>query len=158
MEERLQLLLNYYALTGGKFAETIGVQKSSVSHILSGRNNPSFEFIARILDNYQDISPEWLILGKGNMLKKADEKEPTNQEAKSIHETGNTPHNDLFSNLTPNTSAGEPETKHAHKTNQNANNTDVTVPDVTNVNKRVRQMILLYEDDSFDIFQKNGAR
>lgn len=56
-------------LSSAKFAESIGVQPSSISHILSGRNKPGFDFIHKILTRYPALSAEWLILGKGNMLK-----------------------------------------------------------------------------------------
>jgi len=62
-------------LTATKFADEIGVQRSSISHILSGRNNPSFEFIQKILSRYKQINAEWLLTGTGNMLKKNDQQE-----------------------------------------------------------------------------------
>ena len=69
MKERLLKFLNSEQLSSARFAEIIGVQPSSVSHILSGRNNPGFEFIQKILSSYPSLNAEWLILGKGNMIK-----------------------------------------------------------------------------------------
>ena len=69
MKDRLLKFLNKEQLSSARFAEVIGVQPSSISHILSGRNNPGFDFIHKILTNYPSINAEWLITGKGAMLK-----------------------------------------------------------------------------------------
>lgn len=67
MKERLEKLLAEKGLTAARFAEKIGVQRSNMSHVLSGRNNPSYDFIQKILMHYPEINPEWLILGRGEM-------------------------------------------------------------------------------------------
>jgi transcriptional regulator with XRE-family HTH domain len=67
MRERILKFLKAENLSSAKFADDIGVQRSSVSHILSGRNNPGFEFIQKILLKYKELSADWLILGKGEM-------------------------------------------------------------------------------------------
>jgi transcriptional regulator with XRE-family HTH domain len=69
MRERLIKFLESENLSSAKFADDIGVQRSTVSHILSGRNNPSYDFIQKILSRYKYMNAEWLILGNGNMLK-----------------------------------------------------------------------------------------
>lgn len=68
MKDRLIRLLDSEQLTASKFADRIGVQRSSVSHVLSGRNKPSFDFIEKTLKAFPDLNPEWLILGKGDMI------------------------------------------------------------------------------------------
>lgn len=55
--------------TAAQFADEIGVQKSGISHIISGRNNPSLDFIQKILLRFPDVNMEWLIQGKGPMVK-----------------------------------------------------------------------------------------
>jgi transcriptional regulator with XRE-family HTH domain len=67
MKERLIQLLDLEQLTPSKFADTIGVQRSSVSHLISGRNNPSFDFIQKTLTAFPGLNAEWLILGQGAM-------------------------------------------------------------------------------------------
>lgn len=52
-------------LTPSQFADKLGVQRSGVSHLLSGRNKPSFEFINKMLVAYPKINPDWLITGNG---------------------------------------------------------------------------------------------
>ncbi len=67
MKERLVQLLDLEQLTPSKFADIIGVQRSSVSHVVSGRNNPSFDFIQKTLNAFPGLNADWLILGKGSM-------------------------------------------------------------------------------------------
>ena len=69
MESRIRLILKVKNITAAVFADKIGVQRSAVSHILSGRNNPSLDFMQRILKTYPDINSDWLINGKGEMNK-----------------------------------------------------------------------------------------
>ena len=63
--KRLQKIMDYYGESASSFAEKIGVQRSSISHILSGRNKPSLDFILKILSAYPEVDLYWLFNGKG---------------------------------------------------------------------------------------------
>ena len=67
MKDRINHIINTLQLTAAKFADEIGVQRSSISHILSERNNPSLEFVLKIINKYPDISLDWLVKGTGEM-------------------------------------------------------------------------------------------
>jgi transcriptional regulator with XRE-family HTH domain len=67
MKERLIQLLDLEQLTPSKFADIIGVQRSSVSHVISGRNNPSFDFLQKTLRAFPGLNADWLMLGQGTM-------------------------------------------------------------------------------------------
>jgi len=69
MNKRLQQILDLEDLTPAKLAERIGVQPSGISHILSGRNKPSYDFINKLLHHFPNINAEWLITGKGKPYK-----------------------------------------------------------------------------------------
>ena len=69
MKERLLEFLRAENKTAAQFAEEIDVQPSGISHILSGRNNPSLDFVLKMLETYDYISTEWLLFGKGNMYR-----------------------------------------------------------------------------------------
>lgn len=69
MKDRILKILQHERLTPSKFADTIGVQRSNISHILSERSKPSLDFLAKILTHYPQISGDWLITGRGSMLK-----------------------------------------------------------------------------------------
>ena len=69
MKDRLIKFLTAEGLTSAKLADIIDVQPSSISHILSGRNKPGFDFIYKILTKFSNLNAEWLIIGKGSMYK-----------------------------------------------------------------------------------------
>jgi transcriptional regulator with XRE-family HTH domain len=69
MKERIIEFLQTENKTSSQFAEEIGVQPSSISHIVSGRNNPSLDFVLKMLRKYNTINPDWLLFGKGNMYR-----------------------------------------------------------------------------------------
>ena len=64
--KRLERILKYYNLSASAFADTIGVQRSSISHLLTGRNKPSLELVLKIVKNYPEVNLYWLLNGKGN--------------------------------------------------------------------------------------------
>jgi transcriptional regulator with XRE-family HTH domain len=71
MRTRLQQFLQAENMSPSRFADQIGIQRSGVSHILSGRNKPGFDFIEKMLLAYPSLNAEWLITGKGKMYKEA---------------------------------------------------------------------------------------
>ncbi|MCF8714465.1 helix-turn-helix transcriptional regulator [Joostella atrarenae] len=75
--KRLEKVLEFYDLSASSFADKIGVQRSSISHILSGRNNPSLDFVMKILQNFPDVELYWLLNGKGNFPPNEDQHTPT---------------------------------------------------------------------------------
>lgn len=70
--KRLEIILDYYSINASAFADKIGVQRSSLSHLLSGRNKPSLDFILKILDVYPEVDLYWILNGKGNFPKNND--------------------------------------------------------------------------------------
>jgi len=68
MINRISKIIKEKNLSSARFADEIGVQRSSISHVLSGRNKPSLEFIQKILKAYPDIDTNWLLSGKGNIF------------------------------------------------------------------------------------------
>jgi transcriptional regulator with XRE-family HTH domain len=75
MKERIIELIEYYGLSSSQFAAEIGIQRSAMSHILSGRNKPSLDFVLKVLDRFSEIDTEWLLFGKGQMLRNKNAKE-----------------------------------------------------------------------------------
>jgi len=69
MKDRLLQLMQLEQLSPAKFADILGIQRSGLSHILSGRNKPGYEFISKLLLKFPTVSAEWLITGKGKMYK-----------------------------------------------------------------------------------------
>ncbi len=64
--QRLQKIFNYYDCSAATFADAISVGRSSISHILSGRNKPSLDFVLKIVQTYPEVELYWLLNGTGN--------------------------------------------------------------------------------------------
>lgn len=69
MNNRLKQFLAAENITQAQFADNINVVRASVSHVLSGRNNPSFDFIKAMMSKYPRLNIDWLMFGKGKMYK-----------------------------------------------------------------------------------------
>lgn len=67
--DRLAIFMKKEGMPANGLAELLGIQASGISHILSGRNKPGLEFITRFLNAFPKISPDWFILGKGDMYR-----------------------------------------------------------------------------------------
>ncbi|NNK74607.1 MAG: helix-turn-helix transcriptional regulator [Maribacter sp.] len=62
--KRLEKILQYYDLSAAVFADKIKVQRSSISHLLSGRNKPSLEFVLKVIKAFPEVNLYWLLNGK----------------------------------------------------------------------------------------------
>ncbi|WP_136666612.1 helix-turn-helix transcriptional regulator [Flavobacterium sp. H122] len=67
--KRLEIVLDYYNLTASSFADKVGVQRSSLSHLLSGRNKPSLDLILKIVSEFPEVDLYWILNGEGEFPK-----------------------------------------------------------------------------------------
>lgn len=67
--KRLEIILDYYNLSASAFADRISVQRSSLSHLLSGRNKPSLDFIIKVIEVFPEVDLYWILNGKGTFPK-----------------------------------------------------------------------------------------
>ena len=148
MRNRLQQFLNAEQLSPARLSDIIGIQRSGMSHILSGRNKPSFDFIQKLLLKFPTLNSEWLITGKGKMYKdnqvvnhqnytntvlpETGESVENHQEAKEIQQDRG-----LFENseLSENSIIGSGK------------------EDVRNNSRQIVKMILIYSDGTFSDFR-----
>jgi transcriptional regulator with XRE-family HTH domain len=75
MHERLKNWMGIEGLKSSALADSIGVNRATISHILSGRNKPSIDFLEKLLNVYPNINANWLISGIGYMQDNMDQKE-----------------------------------------------------------------------------------
>nr|WP_321247582.1 helix-turn-helix transcriptional regulator [uncultured Psychroserpens sp.] len=75
--KRLQKVIDFYGESASSFAEKIGVQRSSISHILSGRNKPSLDFVLKVLSSFPEVELYWLMNGKGHFPVQKNQNEKT---------------------------------------------------------------------------------
>lgn len=70
--QKLEIILDYYQLNASTFADKIGVQRSSLSHLLSGRNKPSLDFVVKITETFPEVDLYWFLVNKGSFPKNND--------------------------------------------------------------------------------------
>ncbi|MDR0844661.1 MAG: helix-turn-helix domain-containing protein [Tannerella sp.] len=92
MKERINQLMKEVGFTSSKFAEEIGIQRAAMSHIMSGRNNPSLDVVMKIIERFPDVNPYWLMFGNDEMKQSAKSQPSLNMTTNS----GKAP--DLFAN------------------------------------------------------------
>ena len=102
MNRRFQTILDLENLSPAQLADRLGVQRSGISHILSGRNRPSFELLQRVVQSFPEISAEWLITGNGKPLK--EQNQAATSGAANSRSSGTTP--STTPSISPSTTSG----------------------------------------------------
>ncbi len=143
MKNRIFQFMQSEGLNAFRFAETLEVQPSSISHILSGRNKPSFDFIEKLLSKYPKLNPDWLLLGQGPMYRKVEE---LNNKSDSVTENSG-----LFSGQLGNTQNKENDTI---VTNVKTFDNDDFMLESIHEEKQIEKIIILYSDGTFRDFRK----
>lgn len=81
MKERILKVMETEGYSQAQFAAEIGIQRAAMSHIISGRNNPSLDVLLKILRRFPSVSTDWLLFGNGPMTKSAKPAEPAENTA-----------------------------------------------------------------------------
>ena len=133
--------MEHEGLTPSKFAEAIGIQRSAMSHIISGRNNPSLDVLVKILERFTYVDSDWLLFGKGNMMREHVLTEP-----------------DLFTKTTINPS-NQPDSPEYRK--EIRVETPVNIPKQPVIeqivlpeqpSRNVSKIMIFYSDNTFETF------
>ena len=103
MNRRFQTILDLENLSPAQLADRLGVQRSGISHILSGRNKPSFELLQRVVQSFPEISAEWLITGNGKPLKEQNQAAASGAASSAASGTASSAANSRSSGTTPST-------------------------------------------------------
>lgn len=148
--KRLEVILDYYGLNASAFADKIGVQRSSMSHLLSGRNKPSLDFVLKILDVFPEVDLYWILNGKGSFPKK--EEEPKNNATAIVAEiekanppiplNDNFDSGDLFSQM--DTLENVPEEKR--------NLFETKSPNVVPNEGEIEKIVFFYKNGTFKVY------
>ena len=145
MREKLQKLMASEQLTASRFAELLGIQPSGVTHLLGGRNKPSFDLVQKILRRFPHINPDWLLLDSEQMYR-ADAELTNDQPNQTSNEVAETPVNVEKISATQNTTISEGSTS--------ANNSIERLSTIGAVNrKNVKRVIVLFDDHTFESFE-----
>ena len=103
MNRRFQTILDLENLSPAQLADRLGVQRSGISHILSGRNKPSFELLQRVVQSFPEISAEWLITGNGKPLKEQNQAATSGAASSATSSATSSAANSRSSGTTPST-------------------------------------------------------
>ncbi|MCU7613770.1 helix-turn-helix domain-containing protein [Chryseobacterium sp. GMJ5] len=174
LNERIAKVIGYSGFTASEFADEIDVQRSSVSHITSGRNKPSLEFIIKIKSRFPEILWDWLVNGEGEMLK--SELPHESEEIENIEEkTKPTSIPDLFTMMNTDEDFGMEEAKEETRKN-NSPESNITKPNIENQkisdsqplehlnnfalnpssenqNHKIKRIVFFYENGTFESFE-----
>lgn len=101
MNRRFQTILDLENLSPAQLADRLGVQRSGISHILSGRNKPSFELLQRVVQSFPEISAEWLITGNGKPLKEQNQAAASGAASSATSSAASSAANSRSSGTTP---------------------------------------------------------
>lgn len=138
IKDRILRILTSENLSSSKFAEIVGVQRSSISHILSGRNKPSLDFLQKILSNFPNINGDWLIIGKGDMIKKSEQAEFDFKTEKSVDRN--------------------PDIQFSNPKSENVVREKVFIekqPEIVK-ERKIKKIVVFYDDNTFEELAPNG--
>ncbi len=132
--DRIEQIRSIHQLSASAFANKIGVQRSAMSHILSGRNKPSLEFLIKVYDAFEDIDLQWLLLGTSPSLAKGEVSQASLEE-------------DSFDENTSSTSPEQLELEVKAKATPVEDNND------ERLKATPKEILYLYKDGSFEIYR-----
>ena len=133
---RLQKIMNYYEINASTLADSLGVLRSSISHLLSERNKPSLDFVLKITEKYPEIDLYWLLYGKGSFPKEEPREEPKEKLPPK--------------KVTP-IAPPEIPCPPIEPAQEKAIEKNVPLKDIPK--KEVQKIIFFYKDNSFEIFE-----
>ena len=137
MNTRLQQFIAAENISQAQFADSLNVARAGISHILAGRNKPSYDFLTSLISRYPKLNIEWLMFGKGKMYK--EENVEKNQE--QIFQE------DLFS---PQQEFSMPQdTEEEFIESSDTFNTIGSTPKLIENQRKVKKIIILFDDNTY---------
>lgn len=122
---RLEKIMDYYDLSAAAFADKIEVGRSSISHILSGRNKPSLDFVMKVITTFPEVELYWLLNGKGKFPKENDPSPPVSSKEEVVSPVRN---------------SSRPEHQKL-------------MPPVKQEGREIKKIVIFYSDGSFEAFE-----
>jgi transcriptional regulator with XRE-family HTH domain len=136
MKDRIAHIIRAKNLTAADFALRLGIQPSNISHLLSGRNNPSLEFVRKLKETFPEYNLDWIVFGKGPMTVSEPFAEPKPMvEAQTMEPKPVENEVDIFEDTLFTT----------EKTSSSVEPKSIPLPN------EVKRIIMVYADNSFEI-------
>ena len=149
MREKLLKLMKSEKLSSSRLAEILEIQPSSISHILSGRNKPSYDFLVKILRRFPTLNPDWLLLDAEQMYRSNEElnRRINDTNTQSSQTTGSAEKMIVNSKIALNPK---------NESSQNSTNRPVenitAVANIATDGRTIERVIVLYTDKSFEAY------
>lgn len=165
-KDRIEKIMQLEQMTSAQFASEIGIQNSTLSHIVNGRNNPSLDVLKKILTRYPQISSDWLILGSGTMFRDELKSQSLslfdnidlNNEISSIYTKNNSQNSG--SSFTHKENEMQKSKENLHTVDSNIATREVNLLEEEKfvhlkeqTDKTVKKIILYYNDNTFQEFE-----
>lgn len=147
MHEKLPILMKSEGLTSSRLAELLGIQPSGISHLISGRNKPSFDLLQKILRRFPNINPDWLLLDSEEMYRKENNAATKGDLL------------DASKSEMPAFSANQTEETNSTTERNNETKSGADVATILSAQtdgssqRKVKRVILLYNDHSFESYE-----
>jgi len=146
--QRLQQVMDYYGLNAAAFADSLEIQRSGISHLLSERNKPSLDFILKLIEKFPEVDMYWITQGKGSFPRKEE-----------MHSISPRKQPDLFSDIPEIEMTPTSSPTVATPTHEKAVQESVTAPIIeekisvlSDTHKKIKRIIFFYEDNHFEVF------
>lgn len=156
MEDRIRKFMEYKGISPSELADSIGVQRSNVTHVLKARNKPSFQFIEKMLQIYPELDAKWLMLGTGNMVDtpvktKTLFDQITEPESPSARKTETTEQKPFFNEPKP----AEPKELTIPPVSENSEKKiagDELQDQFFSSEKPIERLVVFYKDSTFKVY------
>lgn len=156
-KDKIEIIMQELNLNSAQFAMEIGIQGSTLSHILNGRNKPSLDVLKKILNRFSRINPEWLILDSGDMFRQEKNSQaPTLFDSLDETISKSTPKtlNSIVKNNTIVESNQQQNVNYSESYTSEPNlNLPNNNPVAQVVEKTVKKIIVYYNDNTFQEFE-----
>jgi transcriptional regulator with XRE-family HTH domain len=154
MKDRILKFLTTENITATSLADEIGVQRSSISHILSGRNYPSFDFIQKLLSRYKKLNAEWLIMGTGNMFKMYEQQSLFDQAPPSNPNPKQAPAQEYQGTQQIQLPEEIPSESSFPGNGSNSDKILASPEDKKNTSRQIDRIVIFYTDQTFEEYKK----
>jgi len=145
--DRLRKQLDQEGLSPSQFADTLGVNRSAISHLLNNRNNPGYDFLNKLNEHYPDWDMDWLLFDKPRSKRaKPRVEQPSHEKPSKSAKEATEPQN---------TSGNQTQYAQADLFNESPAPSYSAQSHKARIEKRVTKTILIYSDGTFEIYQNN---
>ncbi|MDP2337959.1 MAG: helix-turn-helix transcriptional regulator [Bacteroidota bacterium] len=156
MEVRIRKFMEYKGISPSELADSIGVQRSNVTHVLKARNKPSFQFIEKILQIYPELNAKWLLLGTGTMVDSSVKTrtlfDQITEPASPVNlKADNNDENQIMNEPKP----GEPKSLNVSPIKENIeklSSGDELQDQIFSSEKPIERLVVFYTDSTFKVY------